>query len=118
MSAYGRTSSSAARIAFRSTRIEPKGDGYVDAGGEFLGGEHALLDQQRAHGLLEDLVGADGAGIVILARRVRVAVVVGVVVWMRVVVAVCVSGPVGVVASVRVRVWMSVLGAVRVAVGQ
>ena len=44
-------------------------------------GQHALLDQQRAHGLLQHLVGADRTGVVILLRRrMRVAMIVAVIV--------------------------------------
>ena len=61
----------------------------VDAGGDLLRGQHALLDQQRAHGLLQHLVGAHRSGIVIfLGRRMRMGVVMVVVIVVMIVVVV------------------------------
>jgi hypothetical protein len=61
----------------------------VDLGGDLLRGEHALLDQERADRLFQQLVGADRAGIVVLLRR-RVWMLVIVVVMIMVMIVVVV----------------------------
>ena len=58
----------------------------VDAGRDLLRRQYALLDQQRAHRLLQDLVGTGGSGVVILARRVGIAMIVAVVIMVVIVV--------------------------------
>ena len=64
----------------------------IDLGGDLLRRQHALLDQQRADGLLQHLVGAGGTGVVILLGggvRMRVIVVVVVMIVVIVVDASC-----------------------------